>query len=138
MGFVHVGLVGWVWLGIVLGLYYRDMERLTDQHGLPKEMIWLDIKWSLGIDTPPPPALVDIVKDRPVSFAMGCDPKRDETERPGRKDEDSAVVKLPNFRCDETNAVHDVTLTKPYSLGKFEISRREYLFFLRDSGKKGS
>jgi len=135
---VHVGLAGLAVLGIAFGLYYRELERWTDRHGLPKEMIWLDIKWSLGIDTPPPPELVDIIKERPVNFAMGCDPKRDETKRPGREDKDSAANRQLNFRCDETNAVHDVTLTKPYSLGKFEISRREYLFFLRDSGGKGS
>jgi len=137
MGGVHLGLAGLAVLGIAFGLYYRELERWTDRHGLPKEMIWLDIKWSLGIDTPPPPELVDIVTDRPVTFAMGCDPKRDADKVLDGEKKDSISSPF-RFTCDKSNAFHDVTLTKPYSLGKFELSRREYLFFLRDSGEKGS
>lgn len=135
VGRVHAGLWVLAVLGVVFGLYYRELERWTDRYGFPKEMIWLDIKWSLGIDTPPPPALVDIVKSLPVTFAMGCDPKRDADKA---LDGEEKGFRLPRFKCDQSDAVHDVTLTKPYSLGKFEISRLEYLFFLRDSGEKAS
>ena len=134
---MHAGLWVLAALGIAFGLYYRELERWTDRHGLPKEMIWLDIKWSLGIDTPPPPELVDIVTDRPVTFAMGCDPERDEDKVLDGEKKDSISSPF-RFTCDKSNAFHDVTLTKPYSLGKFEISQLEYLFFLRESGEKAS
>ncbi len=52
---VHAVLWVLAVLGVVFGLYYRELERWADRHRLPKEMIWLDIMWSLGIDTPPPP-----------------------------------------------------------------------------------
>ena len=136
-GRAYAGLAGLVVLGTAFSLLYRDLERRANRHGFPKEMIWLDIKWSLGIDTPPPPELVEIVTDRPVTFAMGCDPKRD-ADNPLDGEESDSISRLIKFNCSTSNAVHDVTLTKPYSLGKFEISRREYLFFLRNAGEKGS
>jgi nitrogenase subunit NifH len=67
---------------------------------------------------------VDIVKGRPVTFAMGCDPKRDETKMPYGAEQNSISAKRLEFSCSELDTVHDVTLTKPYSLGKFEVSRR--------------
>jgi len=56
---------------------------------------------------------------------MGCDPGRDEE-------------KGIDYKCRPTNAPHDVTLTKPYRLGRYEVTNREYLFFLRDSAAQGS
>mgnify|MGYP000093050947 FL=1 len=132
---IHAGLWVLAGLGIAFGLYYRELERWADKNGYPRALIWLDLQWSLGIDTPPPPALVDIVTDRPVTFAMSCDPERDAGKVLDGEKGDSSLLRLT---CDKSNAVHDVTLTKPYSLGKFEISRREYLFFLRNAGEKGS
>ncbi len=78
---------------------------------------------------------MDIVKDRPVTFAMGCDPKRDEDKV---LDDEEKDYRLRRFKCTEPDEVRDVPLTKPYSVGKYEISRLEYIFFLRDSGEKGS
>ncbi|HOY01876.1 MAG TPA: formylglycine-generating enzyme family protein, partial [Zoogloea sp.] len=68
---------------------------------------------------------------------MGCDPKLD-ADKPLDGEENDPIVRLIRFNCSVSDAVHDVALTKPYSLGKFEISRREYLFFLRNAGEKGS
>jgi hypothetical protein len=74
----RAGGIHWDWVLAVLGtafvLHYLGAERWTDRHGLPKEMIWLDIKWSLGIDTPRPPELVDIVTDRPGDVCDGLRP----------------------------------------------------------------
>jgi formylglycine-generating enzyme required for sulfatase activity len=131
-GRVHVGLAA---LGIAFSVHVLALKSWADKNNYPSAFIWLDLKWSLGIDTPPQPKLVDIVTDRPVTFAMGCDPKRDADKVLDGEKGDSSLLRLT---CDKSNAFHDVTLTKPYSLGKFELSRREYLFFLRDSGEKGS
>ncbi|HRH75322.1 MAG TPA: formylglycine-generating enzyme family protein, partial [Zoogloea sp.] len=133
-GRVHVGLAA---LGIAFSVHVLALKSWADKNNYPSAFIWLDLKWSLGIDTPPQPELVDIVTDRPVTFAMGCDPKRDENKVVDGKEKDS-ISRLIGFDCTKSVTVHDVTLTKPYSLGKFELSRREYLFFLRDSGEKGS
>jgi hypothetical protein len=118
--------------GHCIRLHYLGAERWTDRHGLPKEMIWLDIKWSLGIDTPRPPELVDIVTDRPVTFAMGCDPERDEDKVLDGKGNDSRLFR---FEC-KSNAVHEVTPDQALQPRQVRGIPAEYLFFLQDSGEK--
>lgn len=137
VGRVHAGVVGLAMLGILFGLYYRVSERWVDSNDLPRELIWLDMKWRLGIDTPPRPEMGEVIAAHPVIFAMGCDPRRDEVQTSDEQRHDHSKIPF-TLTCNDQNLAHKVTLTKPYRLGKFEVSRREYLFFLRNSCAKAS
>lgn len=123
-GRASMGLASLAVLGFAFWIDYGVSERWVLSHDLPGELIWLDMQWRLGISRPFP-ELGDEIATVPVTFSMGCNPDRDEE-------------KGISFKCDPADAPHDVTLTKPYRLGRYEVTNREYLFFLRDAAAQGS
>ncbi len=68
----------------------------------------------------PLPEMVDI---QPGSFTMGCLPGRDDVE---------------DATCGEDDVAHPVTLTKPFALGRYEITFREYDYYVWDQQRLGS
>jgi len=123
-GRASMGLASLAVLGFAFWIDYGVSERWVLSHDLPGELIWLDMQWRLGISRPFP-ELGDEIATVPVTFSMGCNPDRDEE-------------KGINFKCGPTNAPHDVTLNKPYRLGRYEVTNREYLYFLRDAAAQVS
>jgi formylglycine-generating enzyme required for sulfatase activity len=63
--------------------------------------------------------MVDI---QPGSFTMGCLPGRDDVE---------------GASCDERDRAHPVTLSKPFALGRYEITFREYDYYVWDQQRHG-
>ncbi len=120
----YMGLAILALLGLAFWIDYGISERWVLSHDLPGELIWLDMQWRLGISRPFP-EMGDEIATVPVTFSMGCNPDRDEE-------------KGINFKCQPANAPHDVTLNKPYRLGRYEVTNREYLYFLSDAGAQGS
>jgi formylglycine-generating enzyme required for sulfatase activity len=118
-GRASMGLASLAVLGFAFWIDYGVSERWVFSHDLPGELIWLDMQWRLGISRPFP-EMGDEIATVPVTFSMRCNPDRDEE-------------KGINFKCKPEDAPHDVTLNKPYRLGRFEVTRREYLYFLRDA-----
>lgn len=114
------GITGLAVLTLSAYSFFRTSERWVDSHNLPREYIWKDMQWRLGLAEEPPPSLKEIPIPSPVTFTMGCLPERDEA--------DGTKV------CNDNNVAHPVTLTHSYALGEFEVTNRQYLFFLRDSG----
>jgi len=127
-GRASMGLASLAVLGFAFWIDYGVSERWVLSHDLLGELIWLDMQWRLGISRPFP-ELGDEIATVPVTFSMGCDPDRDEE-------------KGINFKCNSVVAphdvTHDVTLNKPYRLGRYEVTNREYLYFLRDAAAQGS
>lgn len=94
----------------------------ADQHKLPFSYALLKPLWTLGY-APPLPAMSDVIP--PGKFTMGC--------VDGRDNVNGVVDKCGSA---ETPA-HEVTLTKPFQLGKYEVTFMEYDYYVWDQQRKG-
>lgn len=119
------GITGLAVLTLSAYSFFRTSERWVDSHNLPREYIWKDMQWRLGLAEEPPPSLKEIPIPSPVTFTMGCLPGRDKSDDLG-----DSCGHIPFFK----DTAHPVSLTRSYALGEFEVTVRQYLFFLRDSG----
>ena len=103
-------------VGVLLeGLWW--IARNEDQTKFPLSYAVHHALWRLGRG--PVPEFVDIA---PRSFTMGCKPGRDDVE---------------GASCTETDRAHRVTLTRPYALGRYEVSFVEYDYYVWDMKRKG-
>jgi formylglycine-generating enzyme required for sulfatase activity len=66
--------------------------------------------------------LLEMVDIPPGSFTMGCLRGRDVVE---------------GATCDESDRAHPVTLSKPFALGRYEITFREYGYYVCDQQRHG-
>ena len=66
--------------------------------------------------------LPEMVEIPPGSFTMGCLPGRDDVER---------------AQCGTDKVAHPVTLSKPFALGKYEVTFREYDYYVWDQQRHG-
>jgi formylglycine-generating enzyme required for sulfatase activity len=67
----------------------------------------------------PLPEMVDI---EPGSFTMGCVPGRDDVE---------------GAFCDQSDIGHRVTLSKPFAMGRYEVTFHEYDYYVWDQQRQG-
>ncbi|MBN8515426.1 SUMF1/EgtB/PvdO family nonheme iron enzyme [Accumulibacter sp.] len=67
----------------------------------------------------PVPDMVDIETG---SFTMGCVPGRDDVE---------------GAKCDKSDTAHHVTLSKPFALGRYEVTFLEYDYYVWDQQRQG-
>lgn len=93
------------------GLWWANRNNLPPSYAV-HQALWMLGRW-------PVPEFVEIT---PGSFTMGCKPGRDVVE---------------GERCTETGRAHRVTLTRPYSLGRYEVSFIEYDYYVWDMKRKG-
>ncbi|MCB1629686.1 MAG: formylglycine-generating enzyme family protein, partial [Xanthomonadales bacterium] len=99
-------------IGILLeGLWWANRNKLPPSYAL-HQALWMLGRW-------PVPEFVEIA---PGSFTMGCKPGRDD---------------VGGARCIEFDRAHPVTLTRPYALGRYEVSFLEYDYFVWDMKRKG-
>jgi formylglycine-generating enzyme required for sulfatase activity len=67
----------------------------------------------------PMPEMVDLPPGR---FTMGCVPGRDDVE---------------GATCDDRDTAHQVTLSKPFALGRYEVTFQEYDYYVWDQQRQG-
>ncbi|MBK7952510.1 MAG: SUMF1/EgtB/PvdO family nonheme iron enzyme [Candidatus Accumulibacter sp.] len=66
--------------------------------------------------------LPEMVEIQPGSFTMGCLPGRDDVE---------------GATCDTGDVAHQVTLSRPFALGRYELTFREYDYYVWDQQRHG-
>jgi formylglycine-generating enzyme required for sulfatase activity len=67
----------------------------------------------------PLPEMVDLPPGR---FTMGCVPGRDDVE---------------GAKCGDRDTAHQVTLSKPFALGRYEVTFQEYDYYVWDQQRQG-
>ena len=97
------------------GAWWANRNNLPFGYTVQKPLWWL---MSLTGHAPLP-EMVDIP---PGSFTMGCLPGRDDVEGP---------------ICEERDRAHPVTLSKPFALGRYEITFHEYDYYVWDQQRHG-
>lgn len=104
----------------VLGIFgesalWADRNRLPPSYALYKPL------WTVGslFGYTLKPEVVNI---KPGSFTMGCLQGRDDVE---------------GAECRDDDAAHDVTITRPFALGKYEVTFLEYDYSVWDRQRQG-
>jgi formylglycine-generating enzyme required for sulfatase activity len=113
-------LIGQAALGVfvigVIGVIGESAWWATE-NSLPSSYVLRKPLWWLGVAAPLP----EMVMIEPGGFTMGCKPGRDDVE---------------GVRCKPDEA-QPVTVGKPYSLGKYEVTFLQYDYYVWDQKRKG-
>lgn len=96
----------------------------ASENGLPPSYILRKPLWWLGVAP-----LSEMVEIPPGRFTMGSKPGRDDVEG-GTCERDSTIF----FQLGE---VREVTLDKPFALGKYEVTFLQYDYYVWDQKRRG-
>jgi formylglycine-generating enzyme required for sulfatase activity len=95
----------------------------ADQHKLPFSYALIKPLWTLGY-APLLPAMSEVIP--PGKFTMGCVDGRDNVGGLGKCEDDYGAT-----------PAHEVTLTQPFQLGKYEVTFMEYDYYVWNQQRKG-
>ncbi|RDE52181.1 MAG: TIR domain-containing protein [Candidatus Accumulibacter meliphilus] len=112
----------WVDLGLLLAplallSVIGESALWAVENKLPRSYILQKPLWLLGYG--PLPEMVEV---QPGSFTMGCVPGRDD---------------VASAKCDLGEIGHQVTLSKAFALGKYEVTFLEYDYYVWDQKRRG-
>lgn len=111
-----VALIGQAALGSIVIGTIGESAWWANEFKLPPSYILRKPLWWLGIA--PMPEMVEI---KPGRFTMGCKPERD----------------VVDYITCNSNDARPVTVDKPYSLGKYEVTFLQYDYYVWDQKRKG-
>ncbi len=110
----------------VLGVFVQSAW-WASQNNLPFGYALLKPLWAAGLYSPIP-EMVDIIKPgQEVTFAMGCVDGRDNVDGVANCEKDDVMA----------TPAHEVTLTRPFQLGKYEVTFMEYDYYVWDQQRQG-
>ena len=117
--------VAWGQTAVLVGLLgvLAESAWWADQHKLPFSYALIKPLWTLGY-APPLPAMSEVIP--PGKFTMGCVDGRDNAEELDKCENNSGAT-----------PAHEVTLTKSFQLGKYEVTFMEYDYYVWDQQRQG-
>ncbi|EIJ34087.1 SUMF1/EgtB/PvdO family nonheme iron enzyme [Thiothrix nivea] len=120
--------VAWAQTSLLVGILgvLAHSAWWADENKLPFSYALIKPLWELGY-APPLPEMVEIIKPgQEATFTMGCVDGRDNVKGLG---------KCADYFMEATP--HEVTLTKPFQLGKYELTFMQYDYYVWDQQRQG-
>jgi hypothetical protein len=120
--------VVWGQTALLAGLLgvFAESAWWADKNHLPFGYALIKPLWVTGLYSPIP-EMSEVIP--PGKFTMGCVDGRDNVDGVGKCSED-ALAK-------SGTPAHEVTLTRPFQLGKYEVTFMEYDYYVWDQQRKG-